>query len=87
MGQKALVILSDLEREILTRIACGDSYAALARRVHLAPSTVAIYSGRIREKLTAPNNAAAVARGLLLGLIVVPQVLAEIGDSLDLLSF
>jgi two-component system, NarL family, nitrate/nitrite response regulator NarL len=62
-------ILSNREREILVRIADGESVPVMARAMHLAVSTVKTHRGHLYEKLGVSDRAAAVAVAMRRGLI------------------
>jgi two-component system nitrate/nitrite response regulator NarL len=62
-------ILSPREREILTRFSDGEMVPAIARSIHLSPSTVKTHVAHLYEKLGVSDRAAAVATGMRLGLI------------------
>jgi two-component system, NarL family, nitrate/nitrite response regulator NarL len=62
-------ILSDREREILKRIARGESAAVIARALHLGLSTIKTHRSHLYEKLGVSDRAAAVAVAMRRGLI------------------
>jgi two-component system nitrate/nitrite response regulator NarL len=62
-------ILSPREREILARFSDGEMVPAIARSIHLSPSTVKTHVAHLYEKLGVSDRAAAVATGMRLGLI------------------
>jgi two-component system nitrate/nitrite response regulator NarL len=62
-------ILSPREREILDRIAAGESVPAIARAIHLSVSTVKTHVHHLYEKLDVSDRAAAVAVAMRRGLI------------------
>jgi two-component system, NarL family, nitrate/nitrite response regulator NarL len=62
-------ILSPLEREILDRIAAGESVPTIARAIHLSVSTVKTHVHHLYEKLDVSDRAAAVAVAMRRGLI------------------
>lgn len=61
--------LSAREREVLNRIAHGQSVPAIARELYVAPSTVKTHVQRLYEKLGVSDRAAAVAEGMRQGLL------------------
>jgi two-component system, NarL family, nitrate/nitrite response regulator NarL len=62
-------ILSPREREILDRIAAGESVPTIARAIHLSVSTVKTHVHHLYEKLDVSDRAAAVAVAMRRGLI------------------
>jgi two-component system, NarL family, nitrate/nitrite response regulator NarL len=62
-------ILSDREREILKRVARGESAAVIARALHLGLSTIKTHRAHLYEKLGVSDRAAAVAVAMRRGLI------------------
>jgi two-component system, NarL family, nitrate/nitrite response regulator NarL len=62
-------VLSAREREVLNRIACGQSIPAIARELYVAPSTVKTHVQRLYEKLGVSDRAAAVAEAMRQGLL------------------
>jgi two-component system nitrate/nitrite response regulator NarL len=62
-------ILSNREREILVRIADGESVPVMAQAMHLAVSTIKTHRGHLYEKLGVRDRAAAVAVAMRRGLI------------------
>jgi len=62
-------VLSPREREILRRIAAGDSVPAIARAMHLSVSTVKTHAHHLYEKLEVSDRAAAVAVAMRRGLL------------------
>jgi two-component system, NarL family, nitrate/nitrite response regulator NarL len=62
-------ILTAREREILRRIAQGESATVIARAMHLALSTIKTHRGHLYEKLGVSDRAAAVAVAMRRGLI------------------
>ena len=56
--------LSEREREVLNRIARGQSVPAIAADLYLAPSTVKTHLQRLYEKLGVNDRAAAVAEAM-----------------------
>ncbi len=65
----ATVELSETEQEILTHLASGLSYKAIAETVHLSVDGVRYHIRHIYQKLEARNRSEAVAKGLNLKLI------------------
>jgi two-component system nitrate/nitrite response regulator NarL len=61
--------LSPREREVLHRIARGNSIPAIAAELYLAPSTVKTHVQRLYEKLGVSDRAAAVAEAMRRGLL------------------
>jgi two-component system nitrate/nitrite response regulator NarL len=61
--------LSAREREVLKRIARGQSIPAIAGELYVAPSTVKTHVQRLYEKLGVSDRAAAVAEGMRQGLL------------------
>lgn len=57
-------VLSAREREVLNRIACGQSIPAIAAELYVAPSTVKTHVQRLYEKLGVSDRAAAVAEAM-----------------------
>ena len=57
-------VLSAREREVLNRIAGGQSIPAIAAELYLAPSTVKTHVQRLYEKLGVSDRAAAVAEAM-----------------------
>ncbi len=57
-------VLSAREREVLIRIARGQSIPAIAADLYVAPSTVKTHVQRLYEKLGVSDRAAAVAEGM-----------------------
>jgi two-component system, NarL family, nitrate/nitrite response regulator NarL len=62
-------ILSGREREILVRIADGESVPVMARALHLSVSTIKTHRGHLFQKLGVSDRAAAVAVAMRRGLI------------------
>jgi two-component system, NarL family, nitrate/nitrite response regulator NarL len=62
-------VLSAREREVLTRIARGQSIPAMAGELYVAPSTVKTHVQRLYEKLGVSDRAAAVAEAMRQGLL------------------
>jgi two-component system, NarL family, nitrate/nitrite response regulator NarL len=62
-------VLSAREREVLTRIARGQSIPAMAGDLFVAPSTVKTHVQRLYEKLGVSDRAAAVAEAMRQGLL------------------
>lgn len=63
------VVLTDREREVLSRIAEGASAPDIARALYLSPATVKGYMHTLYEKLGVSDRAAAVAEAMRRGLI------------------
>jgi two-component system, NarL family, nitrate/nitrite response regulator NarL len=57
-------VLSAREREVLSRIASGQSIPAIAQELYVAPSTVKTHVQRLYEKLGVSDRAAAVAEAM-----------------------
>ncbi|OBI16524.1 DNA-binding response regulator [Mycobacterium sp. E2327] len=62
-------VLSAREREVLGRIARGQSIPAIASELYVAPSTVKTHVQRLYEKLGVNDRAAAVAEAMRQGLL------------------
>jgi two-component system, NarL family, nitrate/nitrite response regulator NarL len=62
-------VLSAREREVLNRIARGQSIPAIAGELYVAPSTVKTHVQRLYEKLGVSDRAAAVAEAMRQGLL------------------
>ena len=62
-------VLSPREREVLCRIADGESVPTIARAMHLSASTVKTHVHHLYEKLEVSDRAAAVAVAMRRGLI------------------
>lgn len=62
-------VLSAREREVLNRIARGQSIPAIAAELYVAPSTVKTHVQRLYEKLGVGDRAAAVAEAMRQGLL------------------
>jgi two-component system nitrate/nitrite response regulator NarL len=62
-------ILSNREREILGRIADGESVPVMAQAMHLSVSTIKTHRGHLYEKLGVSDRGAAVAVAMRRGLI------------------
>lgn len=62
-------VLSAREREVLNRIARGQSIPAIAGELFVAPSTVKTHVQRLYEKLGVNDRAAAVAEAMRQGLL------------------
>jgi two-component system nitrate/nitrite response regulator NarL len=62
-------VLSAREREVLNRIARGQSIPAMAAELFVAPSTVKTHVQRLYEKLGVNDRAAAVAEAMRQGLL------------------
>lgn len=61
--------LLDAEREMLRRLAAGESYQAIGEALFMSERTVRRHMNVIFEKLGVPNRAAAVAEALRRGLL------------------
>lgn len=61
--------LTDREREVLRRIADGESVATIATAIHLSPSTVKSHLESLYRKLGVSDRAAAVATAMRKGLL------------------
>ncbi|CPR11388.1 NarL_1 [Mycobacterium bohemicum DSM 44277] len=62
-------VLSAREREVLNRIARGQSIPVIAGELYVAPSTVKTHVQRLYEKLGVSDRAAAVAEAMRHGLL------------------
>jgi two-component system nitrate/nitrite response regulator NarL len=62
-------VLSAREREVINRIARGQSIPAIASELYVAPSTVKTHVQRLYEKLGVSDRAAAVAEAMRQGLL------------------
>ena len=62
-------MLSAREREVLNRIARGQTIPAIAGELFVAPSTVKTHVQRLYEKLGVSDRAAAVAEAMRQGLL------------------
>ncbi len=62
-------VLSPREREVLCRIAAGESVPAIAQAMHLSVSTIKTYVTHLYEKLGVSDRAAAVAVAMRRGLL------------------
>jgi len=62
-------VLSAREREVLNRIARGQSIPKIAGELYVAPSTVKTHVQRLYEKLGVSDRAAAVAEAMRQGLL------------------
>ncbi|WP_082959589.1 response regulator transcription factor, partial [Mycobacterium sp. E2462] len=62
-------VLSAREREVLNRIARGQSIPVIAGELFVAPSTVKTHVQRLYEKLGVGDRAAAVAEAMRQGLL------------------
>lgn len=72
--------LSEREQQILVGLAAGRTNAEIGAPLFLAENTVKTYVRRILRKLGAPTRAAAVHRGVALGLL--PSPTCSHGDEL-----
>jgi two-component system nitrate/nitrite response regulator NarL len=68
-GRTTTPVLSAREREVLNRIARGQSIPAIAGELFVAPSTVKTHVQRLYEKLGVSDRAAAVAEAMRQGLL------------------
>lgn len=68
-AEPATPVLSAREREVLGRIARGQSIPAIAAELFVAPSTVKTHVQRLYEKLGVSDRAAAVAEAMRQGLL------------------
>lgn len=68
-AQPSAPVLSAREREVLNRIAGGQSIPAIAGELYVAPSTVKTHVQRLYEKLGVSDRAAAVAEAMRQGLL------------------
>jgi DNA-binding CsgD family transcriptional regulator len=68
-----MVALSRREREILTLVSSGLTNDRIGEALGLSPATVRTYVSRAIEKLGAANRVHAVALGMSLGLISLPE--------------
>lgn len=68
-GDQPLAPLTPREREVLQLAAEGGSARRIAEHLFVSPSTVQTHFQNIYEKLGVQNRAAAVAKGLRLGVI------------------
>jgi two-component system, NarL family, nitrate/nitrite response regulator NarL len=62
-------LLSPREREVLRRIAAGESVPVIARTMHLSVSTVKTHAHHLYDKLGVSDRAAAVAVAMRRGLL------------------
>jgi two-component system, NarL family, nitrate/nitrite response regulator NarL len=62
-------LLPRREHEVLVLMAGGLSYPEIGRRLHLAPSTVKTYAGRIYERLGVQDRLGAVVEAMRRGII------------------
>jgi two-component system, NarL family, nitrate/nitrite response regulator NarL len=62
-------LLSRREHEVLVLMAGGLSYPEIGRRLHLAPSTVKTYAGRIYERLGVQDRLGAVVEAMRRGIL------------------
>ena len=62
-------LLPPREHEVLVLMADGLSYPQIGRRLHLAPSTVKTYAGRIYERLGVQDRLGAVVEGMRRGIL------------------
>jgi len=64
--------LSSREREVLTLIAAGATFAQIAKELTISPATVRTHAQNALRKLGARNRAHAIAIAMHLGLIDLP---------------
>lgn len=62
-------VLTTREREVLERLAAGDSVAGMAKRLYMSESTVKTHIAKLYAKLEAHNRASAVMAAIKLGLV------------------
>jgi two-component system, NarL family, nitrate/nitrite response regulator NarL len=62
-------LLSRREHEVLVLMADGRSYPEIGQRLHLAPSTVKTYAGRIYERLGVQDRLGAVVEAMRRGIL------------------
>jgi DNA-binding NarL/FixJ family response regulator len=63
------ILLSVREREVLTRVAGGETNREIAEALHLSPHTVKEHTSALYRKLDVRNRAEAVQRAQRLGLL------------------
>ena len=63
------VVLSEREREVLRRVAAGESAPAIGRAMHLSVATIKTHLGHLYGKLEVSERAAAVAVAMRRGLL------------------
>jgi two-component system nitrate/nitrite response regulator NarL len=68
-GREPSPQLSAREREILERVAQGESARAIGRAMHLSAATIKSHLGRVYDKLGVSERAAAVAVAMRRGLL------------------
>ncbi|MEE6175096.1 response regulator transcription factor [Mycobacterium sp. 050134] len=68
-AESTKTVLSAREREVLNRIARGQSIPVIAGELYVAPSTVKTHVQRLYEKLGVSDRAAAVAEAMRLGIL------------------
>ncbi|MFS0729430.1 LuxR C-terminal-related transcriptional regulator [Curtobacterium sp. 1P10AnD] len=61
--------LSAEELAVLQGIARGDDFNTIARKLSLAPATIAYHATKLRRLLNAPNLPALVAIAFVIGLL------------------
>jgi two-component system invasion response regulator UvrY len=59
-----LELLSDLEHQVLRRLAAGDTVTAIAQQMNLSVKTVSTYRARVLEKLQLKTTAALIRFGI-----------------------
>lgn len=62
-------LLPPREHEVLVLMADGLSYPQIGQRLHLAPSTVKTYAGRIYERMDVQDRLGAVVEGMRRGIL------------------
>jgi len=62
-------VLPRREHEVLVLMAGGLSYPEIGRRLHVAPSTVKTYAGRVYERLGVQDRLGAVVEGMRRGIL------------------
>ena len=62
-------LLTPRELDVLVLLAQGMSYPEVGRRLHLAPTTVKTYAGRVYERLGAPDRLGAVVEAMRRGIL------------------
>jgi DNA-binding NarL/FixJ family response regulator len=61
--------LTEREREVLARVALGESNAEIGRTLHISPATARTYVSRLLQKLGARDRAQLVILGYESGLV------------------
>ena len=62
-------VLTAREREVLDRLAAGDSVAGMAKRLYMSESTVKTHIAKLYAKLEAHNRASAVMAAIKFGFV------------------